>query len=72
MKCWWCNNDLVEKDGKLVYGIFVDQLGNEHKVHKSCVKTCEQESKPVTAQAVGEICPISRMIYRSARIQDEE
>lgn len=33
--CWWCNNKLVHRG---TYGVVEDPVGNQHKVHKTCVK----------------------------------
>ena len=36
--CGLCGRELVSHEGKLVFTMWKDPAGNEHKVHKSCAE----------------------------------
>ena len=40
MTCWNCNKKFnQDKDGRNIFVLYKDPIGNEHKVHKNCSKS---------------------------------
>ncbi len=39
--CWHCSRQLVRIKGGFIFATLVDQIGNEHRVHKDCVQAAQ-------------------------------
>jgi len=54
--CFHCGKELafVPKKG-VVFAIYIDPLGHEHKMHKECLKYGDYGKRPVTAQPHGRL-----------------
>ena len=48
--CWDCGKQLMYVKGKPVWALYVDPIGNEHKLHKMCAERLGYKEKPITAQ----------------------
>jgi hypothetical protein len=47
--CWHCGKHFAYWKNKPVFTVYIDPIGNAHKLHKICAKYGEY-NKPVTAQ----------------------
>lgn len=61
--CYECGRRLMYVNGKPSFATWTDPIGNEHKMHKGCIKTGGYDTKGVTAQPIGEVMPLNIGAY---------
>lgn len=52
-RCYECGKQLMYVNGKPVFAVWIDPIGNEHKMHKDCFKYGGYAAKAITAQPAG-------------------